>query len=140
MNNWFKSLFGVSGAAFLVLMATNGKELVAAFEAAFLFLDKLAETAPLGLGSFALASALAVVIQAFVHRYAASLPCPRSQDFALALVALVVGTGVMYLQLRTLNGLLLGLLAGFSAPFLYQGVAAAWGALIRSTTKETVDE
>lgn len=132
MNNWIKSLFGVSGATLLVLIAMHGADLASSAKAAALFLYVLVERAPLGLASFLLASALGVLAQAFVERFANELPCPKSRDFALALLALLIGVSVMWFQLKTFTGLLLGLIAGFSAPFLYQGVAALWNLAMRS--------
>lgn len=144
MNKKFLSFFGASGLAVLIAIAANGKNLIAAFEAAFLFMVTMSEKAPMGLGSFALASALAVMAQAFVYRYANQLPCPRSRDFALGALALAIGTAVMYAQLPNLHGLLLGLLAGFSAPFLYQGASAVWtlivGPAVDPAKKESLDE
>jgi Na+/glutamate symporter len=135
MNNWFKSTLGISGAGLIALIALYGKGFLDAVQAAFLFLFNLAQDAPLGVGSFALALALAVVAQAFVSRFAATLPCPKSREFCTASLGLLIGTGVMWLQLHNLDGLLLGLLAGFSSPFVYLSIAAVVSLLARTLRK-----
>lgn len=145
MNKKFLSWFGASGLAVLIAVAANGKNLVAALEAAFLFMVTLADKAPLGLGSFALASALAVAAQAFLHKFASQLfPCSKSRDALYALAGFGIACSVMFLQLRTLNGLLLGLLAGFASPFLYQLTGGAWSLLVGPPVdpdkKEPLDE
>lgn len=135
-NRWAKSVFGASGLAVLIAVAANGNNLVAVATSAFRFLLLLAKDAPLGLKSYAIATALAVLVQAFVNRYAAQLPCPRSRELALSSLALGIGFAVMYAQLRTLNGALLGLMCGFSAPFVYQLVAAGWSWITKPTPED----
>ena len=132
MNEWIKRTLGVSAAGLLIILASNGKALVDALYAAWLFLLKLSASAPLGLASFALALALAVAAQAFVQRLLESVQCARSRETVLSAVALVFGFGVMFLQLRTTFGALLGLLAGFTGPFAYQALGALVGLIRRS--------
>lgn len=138
MNRWVQSTMGVSAAALLVLLASNGKQLVEALEAAWLFLMKLSETAPMGLASFAMALTLAVLAQAFVSRVIEQLKCASSREVVRSAVSLLFGFSVMYLQLPTVKGALLGLLAGFAGPFAYQAVAALCG-LIRPRKSEAVN-
>jgi len=133
MNAWLKSTLGISAAGLLVLLAANGKALVDVLLAAWLFLLKLAATAPLGVSSFALALALAVLVQPFVRRWIAPLvACTASRDFLVESAALAVGFAVMWGQLRSINGALLGILAGLLAPYVHKGAAAllalAWRA------------
>ena len=133
MKTGMKSALGVSAAGLFVVIAANGANFVNAMKAAWLFLVMLAATAPLGVSSFALASALAIAAQPFARRWLPHLRCPMSREFIVESLALCIGVGVMWVQLHTLNGLLLGLLAGFSAPYLQKGIAAgislAWRAL-----------
>jgi hypothetical protein len=131
MNDWIKNTLGISAAGLFVLLATHGEAVVDALLAAWIFLLKLASTAPMGLASFALALALAVAAQAYLQRIVAALRCERSREVILSGASLAIGFAVMFLQLRTVNGALLGLLAGFSGPFAYQALAALVGLLRR---------
>ena len=74
-----------------------------------------------------LALALGVVSRPFLLRYLPAMPCRASRDFVIDASALVIGFGVMFGQLRTLSGALLGLLAGFAAPLVARGIAAVLG-------------
>lgn len=134
MNAWLKNSLGLTAAGLFVLLATHGTKVIEALQAAWLFLLKLADTAPLGLASFILAIALAVAAQAFVQRLVVALKCARSREVVLSAVALLAGFATMFMQLRTTQGALLGLLAGFSAPFAYQALAALCGLLRPSRT------
>lgn len=113
--------------AVLGAIALNGGKLVEVATGAWLFLLKLSETAPLGLSSFLLALALGVASRPFLLHYLPAMPCKASREFVIDLSALVIGVGVMFAQLRTLNGLLLGLLAGFAAPMLARALSALFG-------------
>lgn len=118
------------GAA-LALIAANGAQLLELVTGVWLFLVKLSDTAPLGLASFALALALGILSRPFLVRYLPAMPCHVSREFLIDASALLIGVGVMFGQLRTLNGLLLGLLAGFAAPLVARGIGAAWSLAFR---------
>ena len=125
MNNIAKSTIGVSLAGLFVLFATHGAQFFDAANAAWLFLLKLSEGAPLGLSSFLLAITLGSVSQPFLRHWLPAMPCKMSREFVAEFAALVIGVVVMWEQTHTLNGLLLGLLAGFASPLVYKGIAAA---------------
>lgn len=116
---------GIAAAA--ALIAANGAKVIEVALGVWLFLLKLTETAPLGLASFALALALGVASRPFLLRYLPATPCRTSRDFIVDASALVIGLGVMFVQLRTLNGALLGLLAGFAAPLVARAIGALLG-------------
>jgi hypothetical protein len=140
MNNFFKSMLGISLAGFLVLLASNGAALVDAAGGAWTFLLTLAHTAPLGLSSFVLALALGIAAQPFLRKWLPALQCHASREFIVESVALAIGIAVMWVQLRSLSGLLLGILAGLLAPYVQKGFAAVAGLLYRAYVGEASEE
>jgi len=123
-----------TSAGFIALFAAialNGSKVIEVALGAWLFLLNLSETAPLGLSSFLLALSLAIVSRPFLLRYVPAWRCPASRDFVIDSAALAIGFGVMFGQLRTLDGALLGILAGFAAPLLAKGLAAVFGLVWR---------
>lgn len=135
MNGVAKSTLGISIAGLLVLIATNGAALAEALQGLWLVMLKFSDTAPLGLSSFLLALALAVVSQPFLRKWMPHLRCPMSRDFLIESAALAIALAVMLAQVRDLKGWMLGLLAGFMAPYVFKGLAAigslAWRAMQR---------
>ncbi len=125
MKGW--TITSATAIAILGAIAMNGGKLVEVATGAWLFLLKLSETAPMGLSSFLLALALGVASRPFLLHYLPPMPCKASRDFVIDASALVIGCGVMFGQLRTLNGLLLGLLAGFAAPLIAKALGALFG-------------
>lgn len=125
MKGW--KITSTAVIAVLGAVALNGGKPVEVATGAWLFLLNLSKTAPLGLSSFLLALALAVASRPFLLRYLPAMPCHASREFVIDTVALLTGFAVMFGQLRTLNGALLGLLAGFAAPLVARGIAALWG-------------
>ncbi len=123
-TGWTITWAGIAAA--VTLLATNGAALLEVVAGVWLFLLKLSDTAPLGLASFLLALGLGVLSRPFLLRYLPPMPCHSSREFVIDTAALVIGVGVMFGQLRTLNGALLGLLAGFAAPLVARGIAALW--------------
>lgn len=125
-----KNVLGVSLAGLFVLFAMHGVGFFTSAEAGLLFADKMLEGAPLGLWSFLLALGLGVASRPFLLKWTPELECPVSRDLLIDVAAVAIGIGVMWGQLRTLNGLLLGCLAGFTAPYLYKAghalIAVAW--------------
>lgn len=124
-SRWAITWTGVVAA--ITLIAANGKQMLEVVVGTWAFLERLSETAPLGVWSFALALSLGVLSRPFLVKYFPALPRAKTRDFLIDVSALVIGLGVMYGQLRTLDGALLGLMAGFAAPLLAQGLAVLVG-------------
>lgn len=129
MNRWIQSTLGLSFAALIALVAAHGVKFFEALQAAWLFLLKLAEGAPMGLTSFLLALALATVSQPYLRRVLPAMRCDRTREFLVESVALAIGVLVMWVQLRTVQGMLLGLLVGFVAPYLQKAIVASFSVI-----------
>ena len=136
MNRRGWTITGAGIVTVLAGLALHGGKLLEVAKGSWLFLLALSDTAPLGLASFLLALALGVLSRPFLLRYLPAMPCHSSREFVIDASALLTGVLVMYLQLRTLNGALLGLLAGFAAPLVARCLAAVWALTLRATVGE----
>lgn len=127
MNGAAKSGIVVALTALVTLIATQGAAFVESLGAFWLFVLKLTDDAPLGLSSFLLAFSLAVASQPFLRRWVPALKCPLSRDFIIESAALAIAVAVMWTQMRTLPGIMLGMFSGFVAPYAHKGLGALWG-------------
>jgi hypothetical protein len=126
MNRWIHSVFGLSLAGLLVLLATHGPALIGVTGDAWALLLRVVAEAPAGLWSFGLALALAVVAQPWLRGALPVMRCELSREFLIESAALAIGFGVMWLQKPTLTGALLGGLAGLAAPYVQKGLTAVF--------------
>lgn len=115
---WIASL-----TALVTLFATNGKALVEAFVAAWLFALKLSD-GPLGLGYTLLAIGISVGLQLYLRRHYRVAAPAASRSLQIDTIGIVVALVVVFLLIPTIFGFLLGALAGFMAPWVSRGIAA----------------
>lgn len=137
----FQAITGISLAGMIALIAANGKAFFEAIGAMPLLLTKLSDALPLGAGSFMLVLTVSGFVWMFTLRWlhAANGSSPaQSKDFLAEAVTLLFSLGAMLaLDLVSpspvgatraatiVQALMLGLLAGFSAPFVMKGVIAS---------------
>lgn len=103
------------------------ESILQAIEGVWLFFVKITETAPIGMGSFLIA---VIVPACLVDRVSKALPATwhtASREFIVESGALVVGIGLAWLPWPTLQGALVGIVAGLLSPYVAKGWLAAWG-------------
>lgn len=133
MNNKAAAVGSASITTLLILFAMHGKGAGEALMGLWLVLAAFTKDAPLGLVSFLLALALAMGFAPFLRKWLPGKESnPELRRFAIDLGPIVVGVVVMWLQLRTLPGLMSGILAGLAAPPLQKGLSALWALAGRS--------
>lgn len=124
MNNGAKAGWIAAATALVTLLAANGKALAESAHAIWLFLISLSSDAPLGLSSALLALGISCGVQAFLRYHWRATTSAAWRTFAVDSLGVGIALGVMWLQLRTMNGALLGVMVGFMAPWVSRGVAA----------------
>lgn len=132
MNDKLKGLTGVGFVGLLWAFATYGKGLVEVIAAFPTLMGAFASNLPGGLKSYFLSLAIAGLFYSFVRRW---LTCQHGarREFFSQLFALLLGVGVTLAQQHVtgkttapdlLQALLIGVLAGLSAPLTVQGMAS----------------
>lgn len=132
MNEKLKWLTGTGFVGILFAFATYGEPLVRALAAFTTFIGAFASGLPGGLKSYALSLAVAGLLYSFTRNW---LTCRHGarREFLSQLFALFVGIGVTLAQQFVtdkvaapdlLQALLIGVLAGLSAPLCVQGMAS----------------
>lgn len=127
----FQTITGISVAGFIALIAMNGKAFVDAVAALPTVLSNFAQVLPLGTASFLLVGACAG------FSWLAASRSKFGKDFAAESVSLAVAIAFMVALSLTspvpkgetragelLQAIMLGMLAGFAAPYFFKGVIA----------------
>lgn len=91
------------------------------------FLLLMTSTAPIGVWSFLIAAVFPAVFLPWLKRAAPRSWANESRDFLLQTFALLAGIGLAWLPWQTLDGFLVGIMAGFMSPYLQKGFSAATG-------------
>ncbi|MDR7193363.1 hypothetical protein [Luteimonas terrae] len=125
--SYVKPSLYAAAAAMLAAVATHGKGFVESLHAAWLFLRLVSADMPLGLASFLLALGLSTLVVASLRTHvphSARFPA-HARTLGIEAFVLLVGIVTMYVQLPTLLGVLLGVVAGLGGPLMHRMVAAA---------------
>lgn len=121
----------ITTASFVAIvgaLALNGSKLIEFASGAWAFLLNLSATAPMGVVSFLLALTLGLLVRPALQKYLP--PCPEHptrREGAIDFSGVLVGFVVMYAQLPTFYGVLLGIMVGLLAPQLAKLIALLWG-------------
>lgn len=94
------------------------------------------------LGVYAAAAALlgSMGVTQYAKRYLPATPCHASRDFIIDSIALAAGVLCAWLPMQNVNGMLLGLLAGFASPYFWKGTAAVAGLWFRYMRRKLGDK
>jgi hypothetical protein len=95
------------------------------------FLLLMTETAPLGVWTFLIAAIFPAVFLPWLKNAAPKKWAVASRDFILQTVAIFAGVMLAWLPWQTLEGFLVGVMAGFMSPYLHKGGQAVGGLLYR---------
>lgn len=130
MNGRVQALSWGTIAAAVVLVATHGESFLAAMMGLPKLVAAWSSQMPFGALSFLLSLGVAAGACAFLLRWLPVCSNDASKHFAAETVTLLVAVAVSVLQTRSstpgdmLTALWLGLLAGFSAPWMVRGIRA----------------
>ncbi len=131
MNGRLRAVSWATVAAAVTLVATHGEAFLAALMGFPRLVAAWSAQMPFGAASFLLALALSAASCAFTLRWLPVCRNDASKHFVAETLAIVVAVAVSILQQPDnqpadfLTSLWLGLLAGFSAPWMVRGLRAA---------------
>ncbi len=95
------------------------------------FLILMTSTAPLGVWSFLIAVIFPAIFPRWLDRRLPDEWHRASRDVIVETIALVFGILLAWLPWQTLNGFLVGIMAGFMSPYLTKVWLAGWGIIFR---------
>lgn len=124
-----KVLTGVSLGGAIVLFALYGEKFWVQANAAWIFLIKLTETAPLGLAAFFASWTLSTMLVITLRRWVPPMRNENGRRFLIEGLGLLGAIFTAWIQMRgpassTFDGVLFGILAGFMAPMTATGLFA----------------
>ncbi len=133
MNEKAKTVSAASLAGLFALFALHGEAFFRGALGAWRFLEAITGSADLGVSAFFLAIALATLLQLTLRRL---VPEGRNRYTVLLIgefMSLLVAIHVCWLQIPNRNGIMVGLLAGLSSPFLTRAIMAlsTWVGIVK---------
>lgn len=133
MNEKAKAVSAASVAGLFVLFAAHGEAFFRGALGAWKFLQAISENANLGIGAFFWAIAFSTLLQLALRRWVPEGRNRHARTLIGDLLALAVAVHVGWLQLPGRNGVMIGLLAGLSAPLLTRIVLAiaTWAGMVK---------
>lgn len=132
MNDRFLKATGVSFAAFIVLVAVNGKAFVDAMLGFPALVQAWSAALPMGVWSAVLALCIAVGAWGFAMRYLHPRPDGSSPQLGADVIAILMGIAVTVSQATgqssgtLLNAIWMGCAAGFLAPVIARGISSVY--------------
>lgn len=132
MNKTAAAAGSASLTTIVILFAMHGKNVGEALMSLWLVMVAFSKDAPLGLSSFLLSLAMATFSQPFLRKWLPLLDHREARRFIIDASAIGIGFAIMWVQLRTLPGLMLGILAGLAAPPIAKAGSAIWALVGRS--------
>lgn len=118
-----KTTTGISWAtaiAVLAALAAHSGKIVEAMRGLWLLMVDWTSKSPLGLGSFFLALGMCILVSSFLDYWLARIRCPDSRQFVAAIAGISSALGVMWIQMASLQGLMLGVMAGLAGDLLFR--------------------
>lgn len=112
---------------------------IQSFAAAWEFLI-LISGGPLGVYAVGAALLGSMGVTQYAKRYLPAMPCSASRDFLIDTIALAAGVLFAWLPMQNVNGMLLGLLAGFASPYFWKGTASLAGLWFRYLRRKLGDK
>lgn len=137
-----KTTTGISWAtaiAVLAALAAHSGKIIEALRGLWLLMVDWTSKSPLGLASFFLALGMCVLVSAFLDYWLARVRCSDSRLFVAALAGISSALGVMWIQMATLQGLMLGVMAGLAGDLVFRAGRLIIRVLWRRF-KPTIDE
>lgn len=132
MNDKVKWLTGTSVVGFIAVFALHGEAFIKALMALPALLQAFSQALPFGATSFLLSFAISALTFSMVRR---NFGCAERREFIAEATALLMALAVTLAQQyfgdvpsttpKVLQAVLLGLVAGLSAPFVVRGMMAA---------------
>ncbi len=126
MSTEIKSVAGISGAALLVVLATNAKPLFEGLNAGWIFISNVTSKATLGIGAFMVSILLCTALMWWLDKWlppSLTIRGRYGRSFFIESIIGIVGILAVWFQMETMMGLLIGTIAGLSAPLAYKAIA-----------------
>jgi len=133
---------GLSLGTVVVLIAANGEKFFASLRAGWEFLILVVGKSPLGLSSTLMACAMGVAVMGFLRRWLPEFERRDYMHWRMVFIELASGIAAfftLWMQNKTMLGMMLATVVGLSISILYRVVAAISGLIAQKFTGSDVE-